>query len=272
MDKAKAEPERSGGVQSLMRAFALLEEIARREGGIGLAELAKHVGLHSSTTFHLVRTMVDLGYVRQATDSKRYHVGHKLFATAASALTEIELVAAAGPFLEELARQTGESIYLATRYGDEIMVIAVVPGSGAVQLRGRAGSLRPPHATALGKVLLAALPPVQLPDLLERLHLPALTEKTTTDRPALLREMQRVRQSGIAFDDGEFDLEVRCMAVPVYNFAGQVIAALGVSGPAWRLKLQVVGDKASQLRETARKLSAALGHVETMDRVANRDA
>jgi IclR family transcriptional regulator, KDG regulon repressor len=251
--------ERGSNVQSLVRAFGLLEKVVSREGGIGLADLAKSANLHNSTTFHLVRTLVELGYLRQAPDTKRYHAGHMLFSVAAGALTEIELVATAGPFLEELVRETGESVYLATRSGDEVMIVAVVPGSGAIQLRGRAGTLRPPHATALGKVLLAALPAAHLSLLLERLPLSALTENTITDRGLLLHELERVRESGMAFDDGEFDAEIRCMAVPVYNFVGQVAAAIGISGPAWRLKLQVVGEKASQLRIVARKLSEALG-------------
>ena len=266
MSKNRDEPEtqqgvRQDGVQSLGRAFALLEEIANQEHGIGLANLAKVVGLHSSTTFHLVRTLVSFEYVRQDAETRRYHVGHKLFSTAASALTENALVSTASPYMEELARKTGESVYVAARYGDEIMVIAVVPGTGAVQLRGRPGSLRPPHATALGKCLVAALPPAQLSSLLDRVPLPALTPTTITDRTVLLTELERVHRSGIAFDDCEFDAEVRCVAVPVYNFIGTVTAAIAVSGPAWRMKLQVVGETVSHLRETALAISAALGYV-----------
>src|SRR5262245_7447229 len=97
------EPQRVG-VQSLGRAFAILEEVARRRDGIGLAELSKRVGLHNSTTFHLVRTMVALGYIRQEKDSKRYRVGRPLFVLAAGALDEIEMVSLATPILEDLAR------------------------------------------------------------------------------------------------------------------------------------------------------------------------
>ena len=97
------------GVQSLGRAFAILEEVARHREGIGLADLSKSVGLHNSTTFHLAKTMVSLGYLRQEKDSKRYRVGRPLFALAASALDEIEMVNLATPVLEELSRETSES-------------------------------------------------------------------------------------------------------------------------------------------------------------------
>ena len=86
------------GVQSLGRAFAILEEVARHREGIGLADLSKLVGLHNSTTFHLAKTMVSLGYLRQEKDSKRYRVGRPLFALAAGALDEIEMVNVATPY------------------------------------------------------------------------------------------------------------------------------------------------------------------------------
>src|SRR5262245_29865446 len=89
---AEAEGGQRVGVQSLGRAFAILEEVARHREGIGLADLSKRVGLHNSTTFHLAKTMVSLGYIRQARDTKRYRVGRPLFALAASALDEIEMV------------------------------------------------------------------------------------------------------------------------------------------------------------------------------------
>jgi predicted transcriptional regulator len=97
-----------GGVQSIGRAFAILEEVARNRDGIGLADLSKRVGLHNSTTFHLVKTMVSLGYIRQIKDNKRYRIGRPVFALAASALDEMEMVSMATPVLEDLSRDTGE--------------------------------------------------------------------------------------------------------------------------------------------------------------------
>src|SRR5882757_5602206 len=132
-----AEDKQRGGIQSLGRAFALLEEVARHREGIGLAELSKLVGLHNSTTFHLAKTMVTLGYLRQERDSKRYRVGRPLFALAASALDEIEMVNLATPILEDLSRETGESGHFAVRMGDSVIVIARTSGAGAFQLTDR---------------------------------------------------------------------------------------------------------------------------------------
>lgn len=255
----EAEDRQRGGVQSLGRAFAILEEIARHREGIGLADLSKRVGLHNSTTFHLAKTMVSLGYIRQERDTKRYRVGRPLFALAASALDEIEMVNLATPVLEDLSRETGESGHFAVRMGDAVIVIARTSGAGAFQLTDRVGVVRPAHCTALGKIILAALRPDQLKRFLERVELTPSTKKSITDQSVLLREIAEVRRSAVAFDDGEFNSEVRCVAVPVFNFTGDVIGALGISGPIWRMTGQVLQSRARSVQAAAKRLSAEFG-------------
>jgi IclR family transcriptional regulator, KDG regulon repressor len=253
------EARASVGIQSLGRAFGILEEVARHRDGIGLADLSRLVGLHNSTTFHLAKTMAALGYVRQEKDTKRYRIGRPLFALAASALDEIEMISVATPVLEELARQTGECSHFAVRMGDAIVVIARTSGPGAFQLADRVGVVRPAHCTALGKAILAALPPDQLAGLLKRTGLKPSTEKSITEVSVLLREIEEIKRTAIAFDDGEFNLEVRCIAAPVKNFTGKVIGALGVSGPVWRLSNQAVKSRARIVQEAAARLSGEFG-------------
>jgi len=253
------------GVQSLGRAFAILEEVARHREGIGLAELSKLVGLHNSTTFHLAKTMVSLGYLRQEKDSKRYRVGRPLFALAASALDEIEMVNVATPLLEELSRQTGESAHYAVRMGDAVVVIARTSGPGAFQLTDRVGVVRPAHCTALGKIILASLRPDQLKRFLERVDMKPSTGKSITDKAVLLREIAEIRRTGIAFDDGEFNPEVRCVAVPVMDFTGAVIGALGISGPIWRLSNQALHNSAQIVQVAASRLSREFGATAAAD-------
>jgi DNA-binding IclR family transcriptional regulator len=247
------------GVQSLGRAFAILEEIARHRDGIGLADLSKRIGLHNSTTFHLAKSLVSLGYVRQERASRRYRIGRPLFALAASALDEVEMVSLATPLLEELSAETGESSHFAVRMGDAVVVIARKGGAGAFQLTERAGVVRPAHCTALGKVILGALAPDQLERFLRRAELKAFTEKSITKGPALARELEEVRRTGIAYDDGEFNLEVRCVAVPVTDFTGHVVGALGISGPIWRLSLQALQSRAKDVQVAAGRLSRKFG-------------
>jgi DNA-binding IclR family transcriptional regulator len=257
-----AAPKERGGIQSLERAFAILEEVARNKEGINLVDLSKAVRLHNSTAFHLVKTMVQLGYISQARDSKRYRIGANLFTLAAGALEENTLLAVATPVLETLTRETGEAGHFAIRSGDDIVVIARTAGSGLLQMVDRTGAQRPAHATALGKVLLAALSDEQIRQFLGPDPLRRFTAKTILERDALLREIEEVRRKGIAYDDGEFDAEIRCVAVPVRDFAGRVAGAVGISGAVWRLSLQSLQDKARQVREAARSISAQLGYEE----------
>jgi DNA-binding IclR family transcriptional regulator len=256
----EAPDDKRGGVQSLARAFSILEEVARSRDGISLAELSRKVGLHNSTTFHLVKTMVSLGYIRQIKDDKRYRIGRPLFALAANALDEIEMVSLAMPVLEDLSRDTGESGHFAVPMGDSVVVIARTAGPGAFQLIERVGVVRPAHCTALGKVILAALKPEQLDNFLKRAELTPVTPNSITDAGALRKNLEDVRQSGIAFDDGEFNPEVRCIAVPVKDFTGQIMGAIGISGPIWRLNIQALQGRAQAVRAAARRLSVEFGY------------
>jgi DNA-binding IclR family transcriptional regulator len=259
----KTKPKERGGIQSLERAFAILEQVATNRGGISLAELCKSVGLHSSTTFHLIRTMVQLNYASQDPESKKYKIGRKVFALAAGALDENELASRAMPVLERLTDRTRESSHFAIRSGDDVIILAKISGTGMFQLVDRAGAVRPANATALGKVLLAAMTPIQIERYFEKSELQRFTPRTIVERDALRAELDQVRRDGIAFDDGEFDAEARCVAVPVYDFLGRVAGAIGISGPMWRLSLQSLHEKSKTVRKSATEFSAELGfHVE----------
>jgi IclR family transcriptional regulator, KDG regulon repressor len=253
------EDRQRGGVQSIARAFAILEEVARNREGVALADLSKRVGLHNSTAFHLVKTMASLGYIRQIKDTKRYRIGRPLFALAAGALDEMEMVSMATPVLQQLSLESGESSHFAVPMNNAVVVLARTDGPGAFHLTERIGIVRPAWCTALGKIILAALRPDQLDRYLERTDLKPLTERTITDPKLFLREIEDVRRAEIAFDDGEFDPEVRCAAIAVRDFTGRTIGAIGISGPVWRLSIQGLQNRLRNLKEAAECLSAAFG-------------
>jgi DNA-binding IclR family transcriptional regulator len=259
IDEAVAERARAG-VQSLGRAFAIMEEIAKSRDGIGLAELSKRVGLHNSTTFHLVKTMVSLGYVRQLKDTKRYRIGRPLFALAAGALDEVEMTSLATPILEDLSRATGEAAHFSVRTGDQVVVLARTSGPGAFQLTDRVGVMRPAHCTALGKIILAALADAQFERFVETAEFKAYTPNSIATAAQLRSAIADVRRTGMAIDDGEFDAELRCVALPVRDFSGQVAGAIGISGPVWRLSQDGLHKRAKLVRAAADRLSAEFGY------------
>lgn len=259
-DEAGSKKEaRGGGIQSLDRAAAILQAVSERPQGIGLAELSAQVGLHTSTAFHLTKTLVRLGFLIQQIDSKRYQVGSRLFALAAGALNDNTLLSLATPVLERLSSDTGEASHLAIRSRHDVVLIARVAATGMLQMSQHMGVTRPPHATAIGKVLLAFMSPAERKSLIDQLLLPQLTPHTITDPKLLLRELELVEQQGVAHDRCEFDSEVRCLAMPVYDFAGRCIAAIGISGPIWRMTPTAVENKSHFLSSAATNLSQRLG-------------
>jgi IclR family acetate operon transcriptional repressor len=249
----------TGKIQSLKRASAILDAVARRPEGLGLSQISAKVGLHSSTAFHLIQTLVSLGFLAQLADSRRYRIGPRLFTLAAGALDETMLLALATPLLEHLSAETGYATHLAARSNQDIVVIARTAASGLLQLAGHPGTTRPAHATAIGKILLSAMPPDELDRLLKTLPLPSFTPHTITDAETLRREIGEVRRVGLAYDNCELDRDVRCIAVTVYDFAGRCAAAMGISGPAWRLTATAAEQLGHQLRATAAELSRQLG-------------
>lgn len=250
---------RTGGIQSIRRACEVLETVARSPDGIGLAELSRTLGLHTSTTFHIAKTLLTLGYLRQIEQSRFYRIGRPLFALASAALDEVELISAARPVLAELANATGETSYFGVMSGEKLVVLAKHDGSGSIRINDRIGNVRPLHCTALGKVMLSTFEPEQFETFLRETELPVFTSKTIKTVEQLRQEIAEVRRCGIAFDDGEVSEELRCAAVPVFNFTNQVIGSLGISGPGWRLSIPVLHKNTGTLQQAAERLSSELG-------------
>jgi len=260
-NRPSAQSGERGGIQSLQRAAAILDAVAARPGGIGLAELSAQVGLHSSTAFHLIKTLVGLGFLAQDAGTKRYSIGTRLFALAAGALDDNALLSLGTPILERLSAATGEAAHLAVRSHHEIILIARTAATGMLQLSERAGIVRPPHATAIGKMLLSFLAEDDLDRLLTKIELASYTPNTITDPAALKRELAEIRKRGIAHDRCELDVHVRCVAVPVLDFCGRCVAAIGISGPVWRMSDAAVEARLPPLKAAADELSRTLGRI-----------
>lgn len=245
-------------VQSLERAFSILESISGSNQPMSLADLTRATGLHTSTAFHLIKTLIVLGYVVQD-EAKRYRIGPRLFMQAAGAFNEVELVNLAMPHLQRLAEETGETTHLAVRADSGIAVIAKVDARSSIRSSERVGIVRPAYCTAIGKVLLSALSKQELDAYLRRGPFEAYTPKTVTSPAALREEINRVAAAGLAYDDAEFNHELRCIAAPVRNFTQQTIAAFGISGPVWRVTQKDMQRLGARVAAIADGLSHDLG-------------
>jgi IclR family acetate operon transcriptional repressor len=256
MTTASDEPVSSArtGVQSLERAFELLELMAASGGDVALSQLAAESGLPVPTIHRLVRTLVSSGYVLQM-PSRRYTLGPRLIGLGASASQKVE--AWASPHLRSLAEATGESANLAMLDVDRVVYVAqAAPTRHTMRMFTEVGRRVYAHCTGVGKAMLAQLPDDTVRRLVASAGLPATTEHTITDVTTLLAELGRVRERGYAIDDGEQELGVRCVAVAV---PGSHISAVSVSGPASRVTPEAVPALAAVLRESALALAGRRG-------------
>ncbi|OXM51685.1 IclR family transcriptional regulator [Amycolatopsis alba] len=244
---------RDGGVQSLQRAFELLEHLADTGGEASLSELATLSGLPMPTIHRLIRTLVDLGYVRQNTN-RRYALGARLIRLGENA--SMQFGSWARPLLAELVDEVGETANLAVLERDEVVYVAQVPSKHSMRMFTEVGRRLLPHGTGVGKAMLAHLPSDDVTALLVRTGMPAYTEHTFTDQDALLRELARIAQQGYALDEAEQELGVRCVAVAVPG--APVPAAVSVSGPSGRLTMEAVERIAPVVQRIATSLGSTL--------------
>jgi len=244
---------RSGTVQSIERAFRLLETMADHGGTMGLSQLAAESGLPLPTIHRLLRTLVDLGYLRQDA-SRQYVLAPRLIRLGES--SEAMLSVWAKPHLDRLVAELGESANLAMLDGDEIVYVAQAQSRRSMRMFTEVGRRVLPHCTAVGKAILAELPEEQVQDLLRRTGMPEHTEHTITDPDEFAKALLWVDEHGFAIDDEEQEHGVRCVAVAVPDAPTRL--GLSVSGPATRMTPAVVERAAPMLRDAAAKLSRDL--------------
>jgi IclR family acetate operon transcriptional repressor len=244
---------RGGGVQSVERAFELLEAMADAGGVVGLSRLAHESGLALPTIHRLIRTLVDLGYVRQE-PSRQYSLGPRLIRLGES--TSHLLGIWARPYLARLVDAVQESANLAMLDGDQVVYVAQAQSKHSMRMFTEVGRRVHAHCTAVGKALLANMPPDDVQALLRRAGMPAQTEHTITEPDRFAAELDRVRAQGYAMDDGEQEIGVRCVAVPLPGTPNRL--AISISGPAPRMTADVVDRVVPLLRRAAEDLADEL--------------
>lgn len=242
---------RSPTVQSLDRAFDLLELLGSEPDGVALSRLATASGLPVPTIHRIVRTLLASGYVLQL-PSRRYALGPRLVGLGERAARTLD--AWARPHLVTLAERSGETANMAVLDGEMVVYVAQAPSPRhTMRMFTEVGRRVYAHCTGVGKAVLAQLPEPAAREIVEAAGMPAHTDHTIVDADALAAELERVRTQGYAVDDGEQEQGVRCVAVAL---PGTPRTAISVSGPAGRLSLDAVGQVVPLLASAADGLAA----------------
>jgi IclR family acetate operon transcriptional repressor len=258
--RGEAQPKPRKTIQSVTRALDILETLSRAENDMKLNDIAKQCGINISTCHHLLSTLSARGYVAQKRGSRNYHLSDKIVDLTRAQLDRVSLVDVARPAMLELNLETQETIYLGAMRNSEMVRLEMLDSSYAVKV-DNSGIFKSnaAHATAAGKAILAWLPETEVARVIAEKGMPEFTEHTITTLSALMEDLEKVRKLGFATDKEEFLEDVYCVAAPVKNYTGDVIAAVTCSAPATRATGRHWQDMIDGVIRCARSVSNRLG-------------
>ena len=250
-------------VQTIERVSSMLDILAQSAQGISIRELSSAIGLPKGTTHRLLSSLSYFSYVRQDPKTRNYFLGLKFVEFGQILLSQLDLRKEAEPFLRDLAERTNETIHLVILDRNEIVYIDKVEtdqNPSGLKMASRIGLRNPAHSSAVGKMILAHFSEEELQSFFKEKSLVRRTENTITDPIQLREHLKTVRKQGYAVDDEENEKGIRCVAAPVYNETGKTVAAISITGPAFRVTKKIIQEiLKKEVMETASKISERLG-------------
>ena len=266
-------------VQSLDRAFDLLETLCRSRNGMSIGSLSAETGLHKSTVHRLLSSMCARGYVQRDAETSVYRAGMRLCEMSSYIVDNLDIVERARASLERLEQCTDETVHLVMRDDKDIVYIHKVDngslvmrderdvvyihkidgGNSAIRMFSRIGMRLPLYCTGVGKAILATWDTAEVRDVWQHSDVHAWTEHTIVDEDAFFREIDKVRQLGYALDNEENELGVRCIAAAIPDYRGRASYAISLSAPVSRMTDQRVAELRAPLMAARDEIARALG-------------
>lgn len=242
-------------IQVIDRMSAILDAVARYPEPVSLKILTAETGLHSSTAFRILDSMLANGFVERDATGK-YQLGRKLLRLGSRVRAQSDVRQIAQPIMARLRNELGESVNLTIREGDEVVYIEKATPNRMMHVQQLVGSRAPLHVTAVGKLMLALSGEEECRSYATRTNLPAYTRNTINSLPKLLQEAARLRQQGYAFDDEEAEIGVGCIGSLIFDASDNIVAGLSVSAPIERRKNEWV----AKVLHAAGEISEQLGY------------
>ncbi|MEI9804217.1 MAG: IclR family transcriptional regulator [Pseudolabrys sp.] len=245
-------------IQSVDRALYLLETIAEAGGEATLTDLSTRTGLNISTCHHLLATLIKRGFAAKVQGRRLYALGPRILYLSHACL-QVDLPRRAEPYLEAVNRATGETVHLAGLQGDSVVTLAVREARHAVRVdTGKVGKVEAPHATSVGKAMMAWLPEDEIRRIVGQ-SMKRFTEHTITEFPEFVEALRHVRRNGYAIDREEFLPGVICVGAAIRDQAGTVIGAISASTPTMRATDEHIALMRDEISAATRALSAEFG-------------
>jgi DNA-binding IclR family transcriptional regulator len=256
-------------IQSLERAFAILDCFQDSQPELGVREIARQLDLHPSTVGRILTTLNSLGVLNQDKDTRRYSIGPKVLKWCAVFSRNVDLQAEARPYMQELQRITEETISLDIPNGDTRICIERLESPQSLRWVKQLGEIMPFYASASGRILLSFMSPEKKNEILKDMKFEQLTPYTTTDPDLFNAELELTKSRGYAVSESERVEGVSCVAAPIFGVKGEILGALTISGPSTRFPEEKIKDHAELLIKTTNRISQALGNLlsESQDEV-----
>jgi IclR family acetate operon transcriptional repressor len=264
MKNTQLPPARAGGaytVKSLVKALNILEVLTEgEESAYTLTQLSRRLRLHISTVHRLLVNLIRQGFVEETPGARRYQLSFKVLRMGLRVLDRLDFRLVAQPLLRELKQQTQETVQLAILQQTGAISIEKLGSLQPVGVEARLGGVMPLHCTAVGKTLLAYQSMAFLNQIARTPGFPRFTPHTITRLASLKKELERIREQGYALDQEEAIEGLCCVAGPVFDHSGRVVAAFSVAGPATRLTPPRLPEIARLVRATSQQISFRLGY------------
>lgn len=248
-------------IQSLQRAFSILELFRVRNSELSFKEIQEVINLPKGTVYRFLSDLENAGFIGQDKISKKYRLGLKLLELGMIVHDQIDIRKKAFPFLEELRKLSNENVNLGALEGNEVIYLERLESVRLLRLNARVGSRVPIHCSSIGKILIAYQPEQMQKELIEKLDMYPHTSRTITSKEKFLEEIIKVREQGFAISDRELLDEVRTVAVPIFNHLGEVEVACNVSAPDYRLPFELIETTILPLLiKTGNSISKSVGY------------
>jgi IclR family KDG regulon transcriptional repressor len=254
-------------LSSVANSIRLTKAFSENEYEMGISALAARLGLAKSTVHRLATTLVEYDILEQNRETGKYRLGLALFELGTLVRRKMDAVAESRAQMHSLVEVTGETVQLAILDHLSVLYVRIRESRQAVRMSSSVGSRAPAHCTGVGKSLLAHQPSEVVKQVMEQ-GLKRYTANTVTEPAALLEELAAIRQKGYAIDDEEIEVGLRCIAAPIRDHTGQVVAAISVAAPVQRMSKKNVQTTIPTVVAAAEAISRRLGYLPSLSRVA----
>lgn len=251
------------GVQVIDRALDILELLSMERDGLGVTEIGIRLSINKSTVHRIVTALAERGYIEKDTSRLVYKLGLKFIELSSMYLNNIELKTEARTYLWELTNKLGLATHLGILDGANVVYIDKIDVVSSRRLYSKIGLRIPIHCSALGKSILSGMNAKECDELLSKCSFEKFTTNTIQTKQKILEQIQKDKSKGWFVDDEEHDEGIRCLASPVYDYMGKVIAAISVSGANTLISHENENEIGAMMVEMARKISKRLGYINT---------